>query len=134
MESDFVLIDMRWLSRSILSVINAISKLRCLSFCTPLPYSRSRYVPDPINFFLFQFKRTHHDIAELHQHGYPLGGRKEQFRQFCRTYKSFSMDYIAKFIRVIVILIAFHNSLFQQLTIIIITTFQYTHLMDGYLV
>ncbi len=31
-------------------------------------------------------------------------------------------------------LIVFHKSLFQQLTILIITTFQYAHLMDSYLV
>lgn len=40
----------------------------------------------------------------------------------------------AKFIRIIVTLSVFHDFLFQQLAILIITTFQYTHLMDGYLV
>ena len=126
---------MRWLSRSMLSVINAISKSRCLSFLhTVAIFSDSIYTKSDKFLSFFQPQRSHHNITKFHQNGYPLRSRKEQSRQLCRIYKSCSMDYIAKIIRIIVTLIVFHNSLFQQLTILTITTFQYAHLMDSYLI
>ena len=126
---------MRWLSRSMLSVINAISKSRCLSFLhTVAIFSDSIYTKSDKFLFFFNPKDLTTILRKFHQNGYPLRSRKEQSRQLCRIYKSCSMDYIAKIIRIIVTLIVFHNSLFQQLTILTITTFQYAHLMDSYLI
>ena len=49
------------------------------------------------------------------KNGYPLRSGKEQPGQLCRIYKSCSMNYIAKIIRIIVIPIVFHILYFNNL-------------------
>ncbi|WP_292265673.1 hypothetical protein [Butyricimonas sp.] len=53
--------------------------------------------------------------AEFEKNGYPLRSGKEQSGQLCRIYKSCSMNYIAKIIRIIVIPIVFHILYFNNL-------------------